>query len=230
MRQSSYGVQPPQDVPTDDWPFLYLARKTIPADYMIGILSLLALSIAVVAFLRRGAFGRSDIHFGLLGMGFLLLETKNITDCTLFFGGTWFVTLVVVAGVLMMVIAANLVAERLRAFSPWMYAPLFATLALLLLVPRENVLQFEFAGRMAWTLLVVPLPIFFAGIIFSTTFREAAAPSAVFGANLIGAMLGGFCEYLGMAIGNHRLSVLVIAAYLGSLLVLTTARRGGRPI
>jgi hypothetical protein len=33
-----------------------------------------------------------------------------------------------------------------------------------------------------------------------------------------------------MAIGNHRLSMLVIAAYLGSLLVVTTARRTGRTL
>jgi hypothetical protein len=81
-----------------------------------------------------------------------------------------------------------------------------------------------------WTLLVVPLPVFFAGIIFSTTFRSTAFPSAAFGANLIGAMLGGFCEYLAMAVGNHRLSMLVIIAYLGSMLVLYSARRLGRPI
>ncbi len=229
MHQSSYPILPHIDLPTDDWPFLYLSRMSIPKDYLIGIVSLLALSVAVIAWLRRGAFGRGDVHFGLLGMGFLLLETKNITDCTLFFGATWFVTLVVVAGVLLMVIAANLAAGRIARFSPWMYAPLFATLALLLLVPRESILGFDFAGRMAWTLLVIPLPIFFAGIIFSTTFRESAAPAAVFGANLFGAMLGGFCEYLGMAVGNHRLSILVIVAYLGSLLVLTVARRSGRP-
>jgi len=230
MHQSSYGQLAHIDLPTDDWPFLYLSRKTIPTDYLIGIASLLALSIAVVAFLRRGSFGRGDVHFGLLGMGFLLLETKNITDCTLFFGATWFVTLVVVAGVLLMVIAANLLAERLRAFSPWMYLPLFAALALLLIVPRESVLDFGFAGRMTWTLLAIPLPIFFAGIIFSTTFREASSPSAVFGANLIGAMVGGFCEYLGMALGNRALSLLVICAYLGSLLVLSSARRSGQRI
>ena len=218
------------DLPTDDWPFLYLARRTIPSDYLVAIASLLAFSVAVIACLRRRAFGRGDIHFGLLGLGFLLLETKNIGDCTLFFGATWFVTLVVVAGVLLMVIAANLVAERLRACSLWMYAPLLASLALLLVVPREAILGFGFPGRMLWTLLVVPLPIFFAGIIFSTTFRESASPSAVFGANLIGAMLGGFCEYLGMAVGSHRLTILVIAAYLGSMLVLATARRLGRPI
>jgi hypothetical protein len=45
------------------------------------------------------------------------------------------------------------------------------------------------------------------------------------GANLIGAMLGGFCEYLTMAIGGHRLAMLVIAAYLGSMLTLLLAKR-----
>ena len=126
------------DLPTDDWPFLYLARRTIPSDYVIAIASLLAFSVAAVACLRRRTFGLADIHFGLLGMGFLLLETKSISDCTLFFGATWFVTLIVVAGVLLMVIAANLTAERLRGSSLWMYAPLLATLALLLVVPRES--------------------------------------------------------------------------------------------
>lgn len=43
-------------------------------------------------------------------------------------------------------------------------------------------------------------------------------------------MLGGFCEYLSMAIGNHRLSLLVIAAYLGSVLVMGGANRRGQPV
>lgn len=226
----SYGRPPRIDLATDDWPFLYLTRKTIPADYLLGIASLMAFSVVAVASLRRGSFGRADLHFGLLGMGFLLLETKSISDCSLFFGTTWFVTMIVVAGVLLMVMAANLVAERLKEFSFWMYAPLFAALALLLAVPREHVLEYAFAGRVLWTLLAVPLPIFFAGIIFSTTFRSASFPSAAFGANLIGAMLGGFCEYLAMAVGSYRLSLLVIVAYLGSMLVVLAARRSGRAL
>jgi hypothetical protein len=228
--RAGFRSPPRIDLPTDDWPFLYLIKKTIPSDYLIAIGSLLVVSIATVALLRGPSFGRGDVHFGLLGMGFLLLETKSIGDSTLFFGTTWFVTMVVVVGVLLMVIAANLLAERLKGFSFWMYAPLFAVLAVLLFVPREYVLQFAFGGRLLWTLLVVPLPVFFAGIIFSTTFRETRAPSAAFGANLIGAMVGGFCEYLAMAVGNHRLSMLVIVAYCGSLLVLANARRLGRPI
>ena len=222
--KGGYAKLPAMDLSTDDWPFLYLIKKTIPFDYPVGIGSLLAVSIGSIVWLRGRSFGRSDVHFGLLGMGFLLLETKNIGDCTLFFGTTWFVTLIVITGILLMVMGANLAAEHLKGFSLRMFIPLFASLALLLVVPRDTILQFEFAARILWTLLVVPLPIFFAGIIFSTTFRDAESPSAVFGANLIGAMLGGFCEYLSMAIGNHRLSLLVIIAYMGSMLVMANTK------
>jgi hypothetical protein len=225
-----FNSPPTMDLPTDDWPFLYLAKRTIPADYVAAIAGMLAFSIGAIALLRGRSFGSGDVHFGLLGMGFLLLETKAISDSTLFFGATWFVTMVVVVGVLLMVMAANLVAEHIRGFSMRMYVPLFAILAILLIVPRESILEYSFAGRLLWTLLVVPLPVFFAGIIFSTTFRDSLSPSAVFGANLIGAMVGGFCEYLVTAVGNHRLSLLVMVAYLGSMLVMASSRRHGRPI
>ena len=187
---------------------------------------MLTFSVGALVTLRRRSFGREDLHFAFLGMAFLLLETKSIGDCTLYFGTTWLVTTIVVAGVLLMVMAGNTVADRIRAFSFRLYAPLFATLLLLLAVPRETVLAFDFTGRLLWALLAVPLPVFFAGIIFSTTFRAAKSPSAAFGANLIGAMLGGFCEYLGMMVGNQRLSLLVIVLYLASWLVLRVTRRG----
>jgi hypothetical protein len=132
----------------------------------------------------------------------------------------------VVAGVLLMVMAGNLVAARLRRVSFWMYLPLLASLLLPLAVSRETILAGDFSIRLLRALFVVPLPIFFAGLVFSTTFRAAKSPSAAFGANLIGAMLGGFCEYLGMVVGSQRLSLLVIVLYLGSLLVLRLAPRG----
>ncbi|HEY5227433.1 MAG TPA: hypothetical protein VIJ19_02775, partial [Opitutaceae bacterium] len=37
------------DLPTDDWPFLYLITKTIPQDYVIAISSLLFFSVATIA-------------------------------------------------------------------------------------------------------------------------------------------------------------------------------------
>jgi len=225
---SRYGrfvrtVFPPGDdlseaiVPTDDWPFLYLSRKTIPADYLIVIGILLAITIPAVFMLRGRGFGMDDGHFLFLGLGFLLLETKSIADCSLYFGTTWFVTLVVVAGVLLMVLAANLLAMRISRFQTWFYAPLIASLLLLYLVKRDSILALSFDERLLWSLLVVPLPIFFAGLIFSTTFRQGLNPSSFFGANLIGAMIGGFSEYLSMIMGNQNLMFLIIGAYVASL-------------
>jgi SAM-dependent methyltransferase len=214
--------------PTDDWPFLYLSHKTIPADYLIVIGILLAITIPAVFLLRGRGFGMNDSHFLFLGLGFLLLETKSISDCSLYFGTTWFVTMVVVAGVLLMVLAANLLAMRMTRFRPWLYAPLVATLLLLYFVKRDSILALSFEQRLLWSLLVVPLPIFFAGLIFSTTFRQALNPSSFFGANLIGAMIGGFSEYLSMIIGNQNLMFLIIGAYLVSLaLQMRLAKAGG---
>ena len=73
-------------VPTDDWPFLYLAYKTIPSDYLLVIGTLLLLSILAVLALKPPGVGPSHGHFAFLGAGFLLLQTKSIVDASLYFG------------------------------------------------------------------------------------------------------------------------------------------------
>ena len=60
------------------------------------------------------------------------------------------------------------------------------------------------SGTCQWTLLAVPLPIFFAGLVSSTTFRREAQPASAFGANLLEATVGGFAEYLRMVVGWQR--------------------------
>jgi hypothetical protein len=107
----------------------------------------------------------------------------------------------------------------------WLYLPLFATLLLLLVVPRETILAQPFALRLGWSLLAVPLPVFFAGLIFSTTFRSARSPAGAFGANLIGATVGGFCEYLGMWLGTPALGLIVAGAYGASLACILLSKR-----
>ena len=207
-------------VATDDWPYLYLAYRTIPSDYLLVIGTLLLLSIVAVLALKPPGIGASHGHFAFLGAGFLLLQTKSIVDASLYFGATWFVTMLVIAGVLLMVMAANWVAIRRRFDAKLIYVPLIASLLVLILVHREWILALPWGGRLAWTLLAVPLPIFFAGLVFSTTFKRETQPASAFGANLLGATVGGFAEYLGMVVGSQALSLLVIACYLCSYLVL----------
>ncbi len=190
------------------------------------ILSLLVISVVAVARLKPSGAGAEDLHFGAMGVGFLLLETKSIVDCSLYFGATWLVSLIVIAGVLLMVLLANGVAGRLRGFTPWLYAPLIGSLLVVYAMPNDAILGLPFAGRLAWTVLVVPIPIFFAGLVFSGTFKRTALSSAAFGANLVGAMVGGFAEYLSMASGRRSLVFVIVGAYLVSLLAtLAVGRR-----
>ena len=92
-----------------------------------------------------------------------------------------------------MVFLANLVALGFSRFSFLLYAPLFVSLGFLYFFPTQNVLSWPFFLRLTYSLVVIPLPIFFAGLIFSTTFRDATDPSLALGSNLLGAMVGGIC-------------------------------------
>ena len=209
---------PHMEVPmaTDDWPYLYLSKKTIPRDYLVVIGALLGLSVLGVIVLKPPGMGIEGMHFLLLGFGFLLLETSSIVRCSLYFGTTWLVTTIVIAGILTMVLAANLIVLRFRPQGQFWYVFVFASLLLIYFMPSSKILELPIFLRLAWTLLVVPLPIFFAGIIFSTSFAQATNTAAMFGANLIGAMLGGFFEYLGMVTGHGALLLFVFVAYAAS--------------
>lgn len=202
----------------DDWPYLYLRDRFIPLDYLITIGLLLAISLLFILF-SLGNKGRGvNLHFFFLGAGFLLLETKSITTVSLYFGATWLVSMLVILGVLFMVLLANLVASKSTG-SLIFYCPLIASIAFLYIFPAQTVLGWSFLYRLMYSLVIIPLPIFFAGLIFSTTFRETGDPSLSFGSNLLGAMVGGFAEYLGMVTGTRTLLLIVIVFYLASLMV-----------
>jgi SAM-dependent methyltransferase len=203
----------------DDWPYLYLMRRFIPSDYLVTIAVLLAVTLAFLFFSSEKKEAKVDYHFFLLGAGFLLLETKSITTISLYFGTTWLVSMIVILGVLIMVFLANLVAFRVKRFSLLLYLPLIASLGFLYLFPTQNVVGWPFFSRLIYSLVVIPLPIFFAGLIFSSTFRESVDPPLSFGSNLLGAMVGGFTEYLGMVTGMRALLLVVLGFYLASLLV-----------
>ena len=56
-------------------------------------------------------------------------------------------------------------------------------------------------------------PIFLANLVFAERFRDTATATAAFGANLIGAMLGGLAEYLSLIVGYRHLLLVVAALY-----------------
>jgi hypothetical protein len=153
----------------------------------------------------------------LLGMAFLLLETKNVTGFALYFGTTWLVNALVFGGVLLAVLAAVEVTRRLPT-PPLrtMYAVLFGGLALAWLVPSAWVLSLPVLARLVVAVALAFAPIMAANVIFAKRFDMALHPTTAFAANLLGAMVGGCLEYLALAVGYRALLIVCAALYAGA--------------
>ena len=63
------------------------------------------------------------------------------------------------------------------------------------------------------------MPVYFAGIIFSTAFRESTQPDVDFGSNIAGIILGGLSEYFSLIVGFKYLLLIALAYYGLSYLI-----------
>ena len=201
------------DVSTDDWPFFYMPRRVYPVSYllMLGMVLLGSLFLTRTLVAERPRFG--ELAFAFLGAGFMLVETKAITELGLTFGNTWQVIGIVIAGVLIMAFLANAAVHRFDLRRPHVaYALLLGSLALGWLVSRAGGLPSTAAGRIASVALLTS-PLFFSGIVFSTLLGARGSVAAVMAANLLGAMAGGLLEYNSMYFGFRFLYLLAMALY-----------------
>lgn len=209
---------------TDDRPFPYLADRTIPRFYleMLGLILLASvLLVRVVAGPLRQMRPYADLFF--MGAAFLLLETKNVVQFALLFGTTWAVNAAVFAGVLVSVLAAIEVARRVRLPRPIvLYVGLLAALAATWLIPQESLLSLPLVPRFLAGVAVAFTPIFLANLVFAQRFERIPNATVAFGANLLGAMVGGALEYLAL-ISGYR-SLLIVVAVLYGLAFLTGRR------
>jgi SAM-dependent methyltransferase len=215
----SHAWKPPVGVmpqpATDDHPFPYLEGRTIPTMYVIALLLILLASGFAV---RRvsGPFVRMQGYLDLFFMGaaFLLLETKNVVQFALLFGTTWFVNALVFGGILLSVYAAIEVAKRFRPRRPVvLYVPLLAALALAWVVPPDSLLQLAFLPRFGAAVGLAFAPIFLANLVFAERFKDVGSSTVAFGANLLGAMVGGLLEYGALVVGYRALLVAVAVLY-----------------
>ena len=212
-----------QEIPApsaDDRPFLYLKDASIPQLYLILIGLILAVSLVAIRLVGgplRQMRGYADLF--LMGMAFLLLETRSITTFALLFGTTWLVNALVFAGVLLAVLLAIEVTRRFSPRRPWVIAALFISLAVAWLVPNAWLLTLPVPVRLLVAVALAFAPIFCANLYFTSRFKEAANPTAAFAANLFGAMIGGCLEYLSLLTGYRFLIVVAALIYLAAVLV-----------
>lgn len=203
------------DPSVDDRPFPYLGDRTIPTFYlwMLGLILVASvLLVRVAAGPLRQMRPYADLFF--MGGAFLLLETKNVVQFALLFGTTWFVNAAVFAGVLLCVLAAIEVARRVSLPRPALiYAGLLVALALSWLIPQSALLSLPVVPRFLAAVALAFAPIFLANLVFAQRFKDTGASTLAFGANLLGAMIGGALEYFALIGGFRSLLILVAALY-----------------
>ena len=169
-----------------------------------------------------------DLFF--MGAAFLLLETKNVVQFALLFGTTWFVNALVFVGD-----PAGRAAGR-RGRRGASGCPGRRLLYCCCRGPRGRLAG---AAGVAARAGVAPrsrappsalafAPVFLANLVFAQRFRDVGASTVAFGANLLGAMVGGVLEYVAIVMGYRNLLLLVAMLYA---LAFVTGRHhlGGLP-
>jgi hypothetical protein len=200
---------------TDDHPFPYLFGSGIPSLYLWTIALILGFSVILIRVVG-GPFRPMARYVDLACMGaaFTLLETKNLVQFALLFGTTWFVNSLVFAGILLSVYLAVEVARHVRLPKPTtLYLALLAALIVAWSVPQDDLLSLSVVPRFVAATVIAFAPVFLANLVFAQRFKDVSLPTVAFGANLLGAVVGGLLEYLSLATGYRFLLVLVAILY-----------------
>ena len=215
MLQRDETVEPA----TDDWPFLYLQNRHMPAHYIRALALILIVSTIVVLFVIRGQAGTWSWQFFLLGAGFMLLETKSIIQFALLWGSTWVVASLAIASVLSMALVANYVVSRVTITRPWLVGgALLALLALNFFIPVGRIAFDSRAVESVFYAVLMFSPILCAGLLFGSAIAKSTSLARDYGTNLLGAMVGGVGEYLSLVTGFRALLFVIGACYIGAIL------------
>ncbi len=226
-------IDPKNRVGTDNWPFSYLFKPSIPSSYLTIISFIISLSGGVVfLFLKKyKSTPENKIlswqkflkiipwHMFFLGAGFMLLETKNIINFQLLFGSTWIVNSLVFIAILGLALtSAILVRMKLFINKKTLYFLMIFAIAISILFPLKSIIELPFYLKYLSAVLISLLPIFFANLIFSNHFSQQNNAEISFGLNMVGAICGGLLEYLSMLYGYHFLLYVIGFCYFVAII------------
>jgi len=222
---------PSNTVLTDDWPYLYLAPVAVDKLYLFAVAEILLLGLFVSRRILLKQSSNQNYQMMSLGAAFLLLELQSIAHLALLYGNTWLTLSVVLSGVLTLILLANVLVLRLgEAIGKrieLLYLGLFAAIACSYLLPFESILANPFPSEIigyAIVTAVALMPMFFAALVFSTTFKRVENPAVALGFNSLGAVIGALCEYATTYIGINNL-VLVAGGFYALAFVLLLLQR-----
>jgi tRNA1(Val) A37 N6-methylase TrmN6 len=226
-------IDPENQVGTDNWPFSYLFKPSIPSSYLTIISFIISLSgTAVFLFLKKYKAEAENKnlswqkfltiipwHMFFLGAGFMLLETKNIINFQLLFGSTWIVNSLVFIAILGLALTSAILTKMKLIFNKKiLYFLMIFAIAISIFFPLKSIIELPFYLKYLSAILISLLPIFFANLIFSNHFSHQNNAEISFGLNMVGALFGGLLEYLSMIYGYHFLLYLIGFCYLMAII------------
>lgn len=215
---------------TDDWPYLYVNSMSIDWTYI-----LICTELLILALIMSRTFLLQKTHLGLwqlffLGAGFMLLELQAISRLALIYGTTWITSSIVINGILVMILLANVLVVNfrpaLRAKYMLVYGGMFASLFVSFLLPTDQILSAlpGLPGAIVVTVFTL-LPMFVAGLIFPTFFAEEPNSGLAMAYNMLGSVIGAFLEYQSNFTGINSVVLLSILLYALSFVCVLRAKR-----
>jgi hypothetical protein len=105
---------------------------------------------------------------------------------------------------------------------------LLASLVVAWLVPPGTLLDVDAITRFVLASAIAFMPILLANLVFAQRFKATGSSSIAFGANLLGAMVGGVLEYASLIVGYRALTIVVASLYAISYLLSLKRRQTGR--
>ena len=149
-----------------------------------------------------------------LGVGFMLMETKGITELAKIYGSTWFVVSIVITAILSMAYLANLfIIKGIKISINQIYFFLILSLFLSYSVTFINFYNYPIIFLKFTIPIVLTFPVFFSGLAFSRELVRYGSTANALSCNILGAIVGGLLEYNSMYFGLKFLYLLAIFFY-----------------
>ncbi len=202
------------DVSTDDWPFFYMSYRIYPVSYVVLISVIFLISWIFLKNLTKMSLAKFSYPSFFLGVGFMLMETKGITELAKIYGSTWFVVSIVITAILSMAYLANLfVIKGFKISINQIYFFLILSLFLSYSVTFVNFYDYPTLFLKFTIPIVLTFPVFFSGLAFSRELLRYGSTANALSCNILGAIVGGLLEYNSMYFGFQFLYLLAIFFY-----------------
>ena len=202
------------DISTDDWPFFYMSYRIYPVSYVVLISVIFFVSLIFLKKMTKMNIRKFSFPSFFLGVGFMLMETKGITELAKIYGSTWFVVSIVITAILSMAYLANLfIIKGIKISINKVYFLLITSLFLSYTLTFINFYNYPIILLKFLIPIVLTFPVFFSGLAFSKELVRYGSTANALSCNILGAIVGGLLEYNSMYFGFKFLYLLAILFY-----------------